>query len=81
MKLLKALITYLLYFIVDKIYRHDKKRARKRAYAKTGKALHKARKSGKRVNGSLLYRRNYSDAMELAAEKRERRKAFIGAAL
>lgn len=81
MKILKALIVSLLLFFVDASYRRDAKDARLSAYAKTGKAIQKAKKSGKRVNGSQLYRKHYSNAIRCAAEKRERRKNFINAAI
>jgi hypothetical protein len=59
------------------LFYHDEKSSQKSAYAKTGRAINKAKKNNSYIDGRKTYQRNYNAAMQKSNERKSLRDSFI----
>lgn len=77
MKIFRAGGKYLLRTASDKKHNRDIQKAKKAAFAETGYAMKNARRHGKYINGSKLYRAKLSSKTRKLEQKKARRDKFI----
>ena len=61
----------------DKHAEHQRKKAKKNAYKKTGKEMDRANKNGKYINGSQTYKNNLNEENRKIKAQHKRNENFI----
>lgn len=78
MSILSAIVKSALRYTNSKIAEHDRKKAKRLAYKKTGKEIKAANRQGKYVNGSHLYKQNLSKRTTAINQRQLAFNDFIG---
>ncbi len=61
----------------DSISNHEKKKVHTNSYARTGKQIQKAKKTGTRINGSKVYQREKRKELQNIQRRHRNRENFI----